>query len=154
MRLDKWLVCARFVKTRSLAQKIFRNGKLRINQKPVTKSHFQVEVGQILDFEYAQTYHHIEILGLAEKRGSATEAQKLYRVISQEKLSISAQDQKELDAYHGQQDLGEMAQSVHFAQARRAREQLYAANPVARREQGSGRPTKNERRALQKLKSQ
>lgn len=154
MRLDKWLVCARFVKTRSLAQKVFRNGKLRVNQKSVTKSHFQIEVGQILDFEYARIYHHIEVLALADKRGSASEAQKLYRVISQEKLSLSEQDQKELDAYHSQQEVADMGQMASFTQARRVRERLHAVNPVAKREQGSGRPTKNERRALQKLKSQ
>ncbi len=144
MRLDKWLVCARFVKTRSLAQKVCSHGKLYVNDQRVTKSHFQIAVGQQVQFEYAGTLYHIEVLALAERRGPASEAQALYKLRHRENCLASENLSTPIEAETSQQE----AQG----RDRRKREALFAQTPIALREQGAGRPTKAERRALQKLR--
>ena len=78
LRADKWLWYARFFKTRSLASKICRAGRLRIDGSPVAKAHNTVKIGDVLTFSQGQHVRVIKVLGLGERRGPAPEAQELY----------------------------------------------------------------------------
>lgn len=77
VRLDLWLWAARFFKTRALAKKAIELGQVRIDGQ-VLKPSRTVRVGIALAVERAGERHEIEVRGLAEKRGSAAQAQALY----------------------------------------------------------------------------
>ena len=77
-RIDKWLWAARFFKTRSLATDAVENGRVAINAVRV-KPAKAVAVGDSLTIQIGRYQYVIEVLALSSKRGSATEAQKLYR---------------------------------------------------------------------------
>lgn len=77
-RIDKWLFFARFVKTRSLAQKLVDTSHVRLNGEVCRSSSHMVKSGDRLDLKLDQRSRQIEILQLAERRGPATEAQALY----------------------------------------------------------------------------
>jgi len=82
VRIDKWLWAARFYKTRQLAIKALKNsqiGLLKQSLKPATN----VKVGDILLIKRGIHQMEVEILGLSEKRGSATIAQQLYQETSE-----------------------------------------------------------------------
>lgn len=78
LRVDKWLWQARFFKTRSLASKMVSAGHVRLNGKKITKSATQVCVGDHLGFSQGRIERQVQVLGLGERRGPASEAQKLY----------------------------------------------------------------------------
>lgn len=78
VRLDRWLWAARFFKTRRLAADAIKGGKISVNgvrAKPAkelrTGSEVRVTKGA---YEFVVT-----VQGLAEQRGPAVEAQKLYQ---------------------------------------------------------------------------
>lgn len=77
-RIDKWLCAARFYKTRSLAADAVECGKVHINQARV-KPAKAVTVGDMLDIHIGQKQFVVEVLALSNRRGPASEAQKLYR---------------------------------------------------------------------------
>ena len=77
-RLDKWLWCARFFKSRALANKAVGGGKLRLSGKVVAKSHQLVRPGDVLTFPQGPHIRVVKVLFLAERRGPAPEAQLLY----------------------------------------------------------------------------
>lgn len=77
-RIDKWLWAARFFKTRSLATHAVENGRVHINQERV-KPAKAVVVGDRLTIQLGRYQYEVEILALSNKRGSAPDAQKLYR---------------------------------------------------------------------------
>ena len=79
LRVDKWLWYARFFKTRTLASGMVQSGHMRLNSQPVRKPGQVVKPGDILTFPQGPHVRVIEIISLAERRGSATIAQSLYR---------------------------------------------------------------------------
>jgi ribosome-associated heat shock protein Hsp15 len=77
MRLDKWLWCARFYKTRSLATEAIKSGKIKSRGSRVKPSRL-VRPGEeytVRRGPYSQT---ITVLSLAARRCSAAEAAALY----------------------------------------------------------------------------
>lgn len=118
-RLDKWLWCARFFKSRSLAAKFCDEGRLRVSGQVTHKAHFAVRPGDVLIFPLGPDIRVIKILVLAGRRGPAPEARTLYQDLS---CPVS------LDSAAPKPDIG-------------------------RRDAGSGRPTKAERRALDRLRA-
>ena len=50
LRLDKFLWFARVVKTRSAAQALAEQGRLRLNGRVIDRSHAPVAVGDVLSF--------------------------------------------------------------------------------------------------------
>jgi ribosome-associated heat shock protein Hsp15 len=118
LRVDKWLWHARFCKSRSLAQRLLDEGRLRINGNRVTKSHALVSPGDVLTFPKGPDVRVVRVAALGTRRGPASEAAALY------------------------EDL---------APVQRGRRPK-APPPPAKREPGSGRPTKSERRATDRLK--
>jgi len=120
-RIDKWLWAARFFKTRSLATAAIECGKVLLDEARV-KPAKAVTPGDMLDIRIGQLQFVVEVLALSGKRGSATEAQKLYRETDdsrQRRLAIAAL-------------LKEQPPPFHF----------------------KGRPTKRDRRVIEKFKKE
>ncbi len=78
-RIDKWLWCARFYKSRSLCAKQVNEGKLCVNDVKISKPAHGVVVGDVLTFIKADQARVITVLDLGTRRGSAPEAQLLYK---------------------------------------------------------------------------
>lgn len=78
MRIDKWLWCARFYKTRSLATQAVEGGKVRLNAERV-KPAKDITPGDRLSIQLGEFTWQIEILALSLQRGAAPVAQTLYR---------------------------------------------------------------------------
>ena len=83
-RLDKWLWCARFASTRTSCAEMAASGLLRINRQPTDKAHAKVRVGDVLTLPLYRGVRVVEVLGLTERRGSAPEAQTLYRLLPED----------------------------------------------------------------------
>ena len=77
-RLDKWLWCARFFKSRNLAHTLLAAGRLRLSGTVVTKAHQKVKPGDVLTFPQGLHVRVVKVLVLATRRGPAAEAQTLY----------------------------------------------------------------------------
>jgi ribosome-associated heat shock protein Hsp15 len=77
VRVDKWLWAARFYKTRSLAGAAVEGGKAQVNGERVKPAKV-LKVGDTLSIRSGDFAWEITVLGLSERRGSATEASKLY----------------------------------------------------------------------------
>lgn len=77
VRIDKWLWAARFYKTRQLAIKALKNSQISL-PKQTLKPSTNVKIGDVLTIKRGVHRMEIEILGLSEKRGSATIAKTLY----------------------------------------------------------------------------
>jgi ribosome-associated heat shock protein Hsp15 len=117
-RLDKWLWCARFFKSRSLAARFCDEGKLRVSGQVTHKAHYAVRPGDVLTFPLGPHIRVIKIVALADRRGPATEARTLY---------------------------DDLACPVSLDSA--------APKPeIGRRDAGTGRPTKAQRRAIDRLR--
>lgn len=76
-RLDKWLWCARFYKTRALAVDAIKAGRVAVNGQ-VAKPAKALAVGDAVILRLPPYEWHIEIRGLAKQRLGAPEARKLY----------------------------------------------------------------------------
>jgi len=125
-RIDKWLWCARFFKTRTLATKFCLTGKLRLNGDHTPKAHANVRAGDVLTFPLGPHVRVIRVAATATRRGPATEAQALYEDLDPPEQQTRAKAEKAADP------------TVPL--------------PAAVREKGAGRPTKRERRAIDLLR--
>jgi|SRR5579871_1858450 len=93
VRMDAWLWAARFFKTRTLAKKACDLGRIVSNGQSA-KAAREVRVGDRLRVTNDGGDFEIEVLGLSEVRGPASEAQKLYRETEQSKemrLKVAAE---------------------------------------------------------------
>ena len=77
VRLDKWLWAARFYKHRTAATEAVDGGKVRVNELRV-KPAKEVKAGDRIDVSIGETTTTVIVRAVAEKRGSAPEAQALY----------------------------------------------------------------------------
>jgi ribosome-associated heat shock protein Hsp15 len=77
MRLDKWLWAARFFKTRSLAQQAIAAGRVKLGGARVKSSH-TVKPSDLLAVRVGDFEWQITVKDLADKRGPAEQARKLY----------------------------------------------------------------------------
>jgi len=121
-RLDKWLWCARFFKSRSLANALLSAGRLRLSGTVVSKAHQKVKVGDVLTFPQGPHVRVVRVLSLATRRGPAPEAQGLYEDLA----PVSERRPEPPDPA------------------------IFEPSAPAR-ERGAGRPTKKDRRALDRL---
>ena len=80
-RLDKWLFCARFYRTRPLAQAATAAGRVRLNGVKVTKPGHVLKAGDVLTLGKGARVIAVRVLAMAEKRGSAKDAQALYEIL-------------------------------------------------------------------------
>lgn len=120
VRLDTWLWAARFFKTRALAARAIEGGKVQLNgQRPKRSKH--VAAGDRLRIRKGPYEFLVEVRGLSERRGPASQARTLYE---------------------------ETPESVR-ARQRVAAQQRAQPIPVY---QGKGRPTKRDRRAIERAR--
>ncbi|MDH5189561.1 MAG: RNA-binding S4 domain-containing protein, partial [Rhodospirillaceae bacterium] len=74
IRLDKWLWYARFFKSRTLAGRFCNEGKIRLNQQPVSKANTNLKINDVLTFNLNNRVRIIKIENLGTRRGPAVEA--------------------------------------------------------------------------------
>ena len=77
MRIDKWLWCARFFKTRSLAAEDLAKGRVTVNGV-VAKAARDVRTGDTVVLRQGQVPRTVVVRGLSPMRGPASAAQLLY----------------------------------------------------------------------------
>mgnify|MGYP001260686028 CR=1 FL=1 len=123
LRLDKWLWCARVAKTRTQAAALVTAGKIRVNRIKTDKPAHAVRAGDVITASVGPRVRVLRVLGLAEKRGSAEVAKALF---------------EDLTAPVVPADGGARADRV--------------VAPAGERLPGSGRPTKRDRRLIDRLK--
>jgi ribosome-associated heat shock protein Hsp15 len=125
-RLDKWLWHGRVAKTRTLAATLVKEGKVRVNGERVVKPSHALKVGDGLTIAMRQQVRVLKVTGFAQKRGSATIAATLFQDLSPPLPPKSINGESDAQAASTASD--------------------------ARRERGSGRPTKRDRRDLERFK--
>jgi ribosome-associated heat shock protein Hsp15 len=81
-RIDKWLFHARFYRTRVLAQAAAAAGKVRLNGVRVQKPAQTLKLGDILTLGRGGEIVALRVVAMAERRGSAPEAQRLYEIVA------------------------------------------------------------------------
>lgn len=77
LRIDRWLWCARFFKTRSLAAEAVDRGKVQVNGQACKNSR-EVKPGDTVVLEAHQQRWEVVVKGIAGLRGPAAVAQTLY----------------------------------------------------------------------------
>ena len=90
VRIDKWLWAARFFKTRTLAQAAVESGKVTLNGERV-KTSKEVRVADRVDVRVGDSVREVTVDGLADKRGAAPEAARLYTESEESRLKRSTQ---------------------------------------------------------------
>lgn len=125
LRIDKWLWQARFCKSRSIAARLCTSGRMRVNRAVIRKAHYGLRVGDVLTFPLGRHIRVIAVRALGTRRGPAPEARLLY---------------EDLDP----------------PSARGAVPVVDVLTPTrqAVRTAGEGRPTKAERRAIDRLRGE
>lgn len=78
LRVDKWLWCARFYKTRSIAQAAVEGGHVQVNGDRVKASR-QLHVGDRLLIVRERERFEVDVLSIPTRRGPASEARGHYR---------------------------------------------------------------------------
>ncbi len=121
VRLDKWLKIARIYKTRALASRACEEGKVKVNDQRA-KASKMVRVGDTITVRHRSKYRTFDVLVVTEKSVSKKDALQLYHEHAPQ-LSDETQD---LVSYLRELDR-------------------------AGRRKFKGRPTKKERRQLEKF---
>jgi ribosome-associated heat shock protein Hsp15 len=121
IRLDRWLCFARFCKTRAVAQKLITRGQVILNGSKVGKVGAPVRSGDRLAVTLGPVKRTVTVREVGERRGPAAEARLLY--------DESTPPEKLTSEYAGLP--------------------IYR-RPLLVREKGAGRPTKKDRRAIDK----
>ena len=78
LRVDKWLWCARFFRSRGLAQAAVEGGHVQVNGERVKPARV-VRVGDRLRITRERERFEVEVTGIPARRGPATEARLHYR---------------------------------------------------------------------------
>jgi ribosome-associated heat shock protein Hsp15 len=78
LRLDKFLVQARFFKTRASAAKLIADGRVRLDGTPVMKPSQAVKPGDVLTFPQGRAIRVVRVSALPARRGPAPEARACY----------------------------------------------------------------------------
>jgi ribosome-associated heat shock protein Hsp15 len=81
IRIDKWLWHARFYRTRVLAQSAASAGLIRLNGQRVEKASANVGPGDVLTLPKGHEVVVVRVLGLASRRGPASDARLLYEIL-------------------------------------------------------------------------
>ncbi len=123
VRLDRWLSAARFYKTRTQAAKACIGRKVKVNGI-TAKPHKFIHVGDKITIHHHGRYRNIEVVSLAQRGLPASEARKLYIEESRNRLP------REME------DLIDIFRKAEKKSKRKAK----------------GRPTKKERREIEKFK--
>lgn len=130
-RIDKWLWYVRLVKSRTLASGLVAAGKVRINKVRVAKASATVVAGDVVTVAANARLRVLRVLAAGTRRGPADEARTLYEDLSPPSRTVASAA--------GTQDATSGAPRT-------------IDPPVGPRQAGTGRPTKRERRHLDRLR--
>lgn len=83
IRLDKFLWCARLVKSRDMARKLVERGTFRLNRAKVLKPGRDVRPGDVLTFVWSGRLHVWRVALIPTRRGPAAEARQLYEELGE-----------------------------------------------------------------------
>jgi ribosome-associated heat shock protein Hsp15 len=86
-RLDQWLWCARFAKSRSLAARLCTGGAVSVNGEKARKASRAIRPGDLLGLRLGKSRRSIRIVALGDRRGPAPEARGLYEEIEVEEYA-------------------------------------------------------------------
>ena len=78
IRLDKWLWFARVVKTRAVAQELAGSGHVRVNGQRAESAAKAIRIGDVLTIALPSRVRVLKVQDVAERRGPAGEAVRLY----------------------------------------------------------------------------
>jgi ribosome-associated heat shock protein Hsp15 len=84
LRLDKFLWFARIVKTRSAAQTLAAEGRIRIDGRVIDRAHAPVRVGDVLSFAHRGQVRVLRVESLPVRRGPPAEARSFYCELTSE----------------------------------------------------------------------
>jgi ribosome-associated heat shock protein Hsp15 len=129
-RIDKWLWFARVVKTRALAQELAASGKVRLNGRKVDAASQAVRLGDVLTIGIAGRVRVLKVAGFAERRGSYPDALKLFEDMAPPPDAPAERDPDAEDAPAAAAPPAPAAPEPH---------------------RGEGRPTKRDRRRLDRI---
>ena len=82
MRIDRFLFFVRLVKSRTLAQGIVAEGRIRIDGRRVLKPSEEVSAGSVIALPLRGEVRVIRVLSLPARRGPAMEARVHYEEIA------------------------------------------------------------------------
>ncbi len=131
-RLDKWLWFARLAKTRTQAAALVTAGRVRVNRERINRPSHSVKRGDVVTATVGRDIRVLKVRAFIERRGPVSEAQATY-----EELTAAAVPTKRLVSGSGRQIGGADGATAVVTHAARA--------------PGAGRPTKRDRRAIDKL---
>ena len=124
-RLDKWLWYARVAKSRTLAATLVTGGKIRVNRSKASKPSQPVKTGDVITSAAQARIRILRVKATGARRGPAEEARALY----DELTPPGGKSKSGVDAL------------------------LAGAHIQGERSHGAGRPTKRDRRQIDRLKS-
>ena len=78
LRIDKWLWCARIVKTRALARELIASGHVRLNRRKVLKPGHDIRCGDVLTIAWSDHVYVWRVTAIPSRRGSASQARLIY----------------------------------------------------------------------------
>ncbi|CAN1527695.1 COG1188 Ribosome-associated heat shock protein implicated in the recycling of the 50S subunit (S4 paralog) [Rhabdaerophilaceae bacterium] len=81
-RLDKWIWHARFLRSRTDAAELVRQGRVRLNGMRITQPGHAVKLGAVLTLALPHETIVVRVAGFAERRGSAGDAEPLYALVT------------------------------------------------------------------------
>ncbi|GIX17901.1 MAG: hypothetical protein KatS3mg119_2087 [Rhodothalassiaceae bacterium] len=88
-RLDQWLAVARFFKSRSLAARMVRMGRVRMGGEPLRKPARALRIGEVLTITRAHEVVVVRVTGFAPRRLSPALARGLYEILAREETPRS-----------------------------------------------------------------
>jgi ribosome-associated heat shock protein Hsp15 len=83
MRVDRFLFFIRLAKSRTLAQAVVDEGRVRIDGKRVQKSSEEVRVGSVIALPLRGEVRILRVLTLPARRGPAAEARACYEELTE-----------------------------------------------------------------------
>lgn len=89
LRIDKWLWCTRFFKTRGVAQQAVDGGHVQLNGDRIKASR-QVKAGDRLLVTRERERFVIDVLSIPARRGPAAEARQHYRETAESEAARAA----------------------------------------------------------------
>jgi len=131
-RLDKWLWFARLAKPRTQAAALVTAGRVRVNRERINRPSHSVKRGDVVTATVGRDIRVLKVRAFIERRGPVSEAQATY-----EELTATAVPTKRLVSGSGRRTSGADGTAGVASHAARA--------------PGAGRPTKRDRRAIDKL---
>ncbi len=129
-RLDKWLWFARVVKSRTMAAGLVTSGKVRVNRQKVDKPAQGLRLGDVVTVSVGRKVRVLRVVAPGVRRGPAKEAQELFEELTPAAPSpIAGAESPVRDAHPPHLEVS------------------------AERAVGAGRPTKRDRRMIDRLRN-